>query len=535
MDIFSKNSPRSKSAIELLDLNEKNLYYISFVEFMKSHPELIKFDKSHQLKMFNHMEEKRRKNIENAIKKRNQLINMSLESPKQEKNIDQFPSILTSGESLIQHNGEKEKFRQMLILKTKINYDLNLYEKEQKNKEKYLNKEKCIDELKQWKQKMKEEKILKEQLSEMRRKEKLKFEYEEFLKYLNDVKEREQKIDDNVEKTQKEKLEENNIRKTVNRQKEEEFKEKLEMLNNIEQEKINNKREKLRLKYLIQKTNLDGIKKEKSNESLMKSRNNEEKTIKAFNEISQLEINNYNHKIHLLKIKQDSVKKNKKKLFEEINEKIKEQDILYNQKEKKISNLFLKNELNLIKKGEEYKKRYLNMALKKKEIDCQNKQNIIKRNTILKEKGEKCKEARLKEEKENELYRKRLFQKINLSQNKMSIKRMKNNNDLKEKLHNLNLKIEDINDNLKVQEKLYELKKIKKIEKMEEKNKRLEQRKYLKLQLQEKRKNINKSIEIDKERLMHKYSLLKLSSNKSKIDVLKSLFPEDYAKNSMVS
>ena len=65
---------------------------------------------------------------------------MSLESPKQEKNINQFPSILTSGESLIQHNGEKEKFRQMLILKTKINYDLNLYEKEQKNKEKYLNR-----------------------------------------------------------------------------------------------------------------------------------------------------------------------------------------------------------------------------------------------------------------------------------------------------------------------------------------------------------------------------------------------------------
>ena len=154
----------------------------------------------------------------------------------------------------------------------------------------------------------------------------------------------------------------------------------------------------------------------------------------------------------------------------------------------------------------------------------------------MKEKEEKCKETRLKDEKEQELYRKRLFQKINLSQNQMTLRRLKNNNNLKEKLQNLSLKMEDINDNLKIKEKLLELKKIKKIEKMEEKNKRLEQMKYFKLQLQEKRKNINKSIENDKERLIHKYSLLKLNGNQSKEDVLKSLFPEDYTRNvSMIS
>ena len=154
----------------------------------------------------------------------------------------------------------------------------------------------------------------------------------------------------------------------------------------------------------------------------------------------------------------------------------------------------------------------------------------------MKEKEEKCKETRLKDEKEQELYRKRLFQKINISQNQMTLRRLKNNNNLKEKLQNLSLKMEDINDNLKIKEKLLELKKIKKIEKMEEKNKRLEQMKYFKLQLQEKRKNINKSIENDKERLMHKYSLLKLNGNQSKEDVLKSLFPEDYTRNvSMIS
>jgi len=69
-----KNSPRSKSAIELLGIDEKELYYINFDEFIKLHPELIKYDESYQLKIYNHMEERRKKNIENAIKKRKELI-----------------------------------------------------------------------------------------------------------------------------------------------------------------------------------------------------------------------------------------------------------------------------------------------------------------------------------------------------------------------------------------------------------------------------------------------------------------------------
>ena len=41
------------------------------------HPELIRYDKSYQLKIYNHMELKRKKNIENAIKKRKELIDNS--------------------------------------------------------------------------------------------------------------------------------------------------------------------------------------------------------------------------------------------------------------------------------------------------------------------------------------------------------------------------------------------------------------------------------------------------------------------------
>ena len=120
-----KNSPRSKSAIELLGIDEKELYYINFDEFIKLHPELIKYDESYQLKIYNHMEERRKKNIENAIKKRKELIDNSLENKQFDITLKNNPSSLSLKEiniSLIDE--EKEKLRQMLILKNKINYEL---------------------------------------------------------------------------------------------------------------------------------------------------------------------------------------------------------------------------------------------------------------------------------------------------------------------------------------------------------------------------------------------------------------------------
>ena len=303
-----KNSPRSISAVELLGLDEKDLYYINFDEFIKLHPELIKYDDNYQLKIYNHKEERRKKNIENAIKKRKELIDNSLENKQMDITLKNNPSSLSLKElnfSLIDE--EKEKLRQMLILKNKINYELKLSEKEKKNKEKYLSLERNLDEIKQLRQKIKQDKILKQQLSDMQRKERLKIDYEEYLKYQNEIKEREQRIEDNVEKTQREKFEENEIRKKISRQKEDEFRLKLEQKNILELENINNKRQKIRLKYDIHKKNLEDIKKEKETENQEKLKYTEEKTIKAINTISELETNNYNHMKNKMNLRQELV------------------------------------------------------------------------------------------------------------------------------------------------------------------------------------------------------------------------------------
>ena len=459
-----KNSPRSKSAIDLLGLDEKELYYINFDEFIKLHPELIKYDDSYQLKIYNHMEERRKKNIEKAIKKRKELIDNSLENKQMNITLKNNPSALSLKEinfSLIDE--EKEKLRQMLILKNKINYELKLSEKEKKNKEKYLNLERNLDEIKQIRQKIKQDKILKQQLSDMQRKERLKLDYEEYLKYQNEIKEREQRIEDNVEKTQREKFEENEIRKKISRQKEDEFRLKLEQKNILDLENINNKRKKIKLKYNIYKKNLEDIKKEKETENQEKIKYKEEKTIKAINTISELETNNYNHMKNKMNLRQELVKENLKKLYNEKNVKFKENDTLFVEKEKNICNLFKKYEFDIKRKEEEYNKKYLNISLRKKEIDSKTKQNLKIRNLILKQKENKCKETRLQEEKQKELYRKRLFEKINISQSQMTMRRQKNNMELKEKFADLSIKMEDISQNLKRQEKLFELKKLKKL------------------------------------------------------------------------
>ena len=104
--------------------------------------------------------------------------------------------------------------------------------------------------------------------------------------------------------------------------------------------------------------------------------------------------------------------------------------------------------------------------------------------------------------------------------------------DLKEKLSDLNLKIEDINENLKVKERLIEMEKKKHFEKMEEKNKKVEQMKYEKLQYQNHRRQINRNLEMDKEKILNKYYALKLNQNRAREEILKELFPEDYKDSS---
>ena len=68
---------------------------MTFEEYLKLHPELIKYDKNYKLKLYNHMEINRKKNIENAIKKRRQLINFPIENEKKDSLLKKSYSALS--------------------------------------------------------------------------------------------------------------------------------------------------------------------------------------------------------------------------------------------------------------------------------------------------------------------------------------------------------------------------------------------------------------------------------------------------------
>ena len=46
----------------------KDLYFITFEEYLKLHPELIKYDKNYKLKLYNHMEINRKKILKMLLK-----------------------------------------------------------------------------------------------------------------------------------------------------------------------------------------------------------------------------------------------------------------------------------------------------------------------------------------------------------------------------------------------------------------------------------------------------------------------------------
>ena len=213
-----------------MGLKEHGQYHISFDENINLHPELKQYNENYQSKNYNYMEEIRRKNLEVACKKRRELINNLLETDKKEITKSCSSLNLKPKKNCLLDN-ENKKMRQLLVIKSKIKFEIKLSEIEKQNKQKHLQLEKNIFGIKQFRQKLKEEKIFKAELSDLQRKEKIESDYKEYLIHQNEIKNRNQRVQNNFEKMQKQKFEDNKFKKLLSLQKEDEFKLKLEFKN----------------------------------------------------------------------------------------------------------------------------------------------------------------------------------------------------------------------------------------------------------------------------------------------------------------
>ena len=119
-----------------LGIEEERLYYVSFDEFLQTHPELKNVQKDLQERRYNHFEEKRKKFLEEAQKKRKQIM----ENKKNNKKLLKSTSaayILEQGSTMLKEEREKLKYlknQQISELKNIIEYEFKLEEIKKKNR-----------------------------------------------------------------------------------------------------------------------------------------------------------------------------------------------------------------------------------------------------------------------------------------------------------------------------------------------------------------------------------------------------------------
>ena len=88
-----------------LGIEENRLYYISFDDFIKRHPELKNIYKDLQEKKYNHYEEKRKNLIQLSIKKRREIIEDNKKSKKIQKS-SSAAYVLEQGSTMLREERE---------------------------------------------------------------------------------------------------------------------------------------------------------------------------------------------------------------------------------------------------------------------------------------------------------------------------------------------------------------------------------------------------------------------------------------------
>ena len=146
------------------------------------------------------------------------------------------------------------------------------------------------------------------------------------------------------------------------------------------------------------------------------------------------------------------------------------------------------------------------------------------------EKERKCIEARLRNERLVEEERKKILLKIASSDDKIKKQRDVNNRLHMERYIESSMRKDDIEDNILEKEKAMEFRRLQRLYDLEEKNKRVEDMKLQKLELYEQRRKMNREMQKHKEKMLGKFDyLMKNSKSKTKEEIMKELFDEDYS------
>ena len=241
------NSPRSKKALLLLGIEEKDLFYISKNDFFHNHPELTKLNEDFKLKKYENYENIRKSKIKKAIELREQLLKKTLSTFSQSSDKNYFSNTsknFKKTQSLLDLSvsyKEKEKFdlmkkQNLLEVKNLIDSFIKSKEKEDETQNRLKEKFEKEEKLNQLKRELKNK-----QEKEERKREKEFYEKEKIEKK-NQEKEYNEYFKKQMEEYKKEKKKKNQLQKEYHikqlnwQRQEKEFKNKMKNLYKNKQE-----------------------------------------------------------------------------------------------------------------------------------------------------------------------------------------------------------------------------------------------------------------------------------------------------------
>ena len=283
------NSPKSKKALLLLGIEEKDLYFISKNEFIQNHPELINLTEELKLRRYENYENLRKNKIKKAIELREQLLKGNLTNSLELNSNYSTKHNFRKTHSLVDLNSQRIKDKFDLIKKQNLLEIKNLIDSIFKNKEKsdeneyrlrfQIEKEAKLNQLKK---EAKDKKEKEERKREKDFQEKEKLERKEQAKQYNELIRR-QIEQFKKEEEKKNQLQKDYFKKQLNWQKQEaQFKKKMN-------DKYKQKQEIAEMKQKsLEKKNEERIrrvleKRRKTNEKLkLQSFQREEKLKKAY-------------------------------------------------------------------------------------------------------------------------------------------------------------------------------------------------------------------------------------------------------------
>ena len=361
------DSPRSKLALLHLGIDEHKLYYLSKNEYINKHPELRKESSAVKNKHYRYYEEKRKKRLEKAIQKREEIKNGELSlftSSRNEKTSTQFYDSGAIKREYEQFNLMKKQ--NLCEIKNLIDFEINLSKKRYDNEEKLRMQREKEEKMNMQKKKERLEKENMEKMMEMEkeeqmRKEKIKLnkEYKEF--FMNQVKEFKK------EERERLKMQKMTLKKQLERQKrEEEFRSKLQEKFQQHQMLLENKQKEIDMKNEERRKRVEVLKKEISNRWKQEQIKREKKCFTANmkkNEMIQMKYERYKERQeNILKAKQEEEYKKREEILEQKKKR--------EQKEKK--NIETKNKNEQLK---EERKEKLLLQFKLNDDKIQNQKN----------------------------------------------------------------------------------------------------------------------------------------------------------------